>query len=360
MPFDRIAAIVLAAGEGSRMRSSRPKPLHHLCGRPMLQHIVDAVAGVLPESVVVVVGHRGDWVTKVMVELAPDGVPLSFVTQAEQLGTGDATAVGLTGLDEHEADVLVVPGDVPLIQSATLTALLATHRQSGAAATVLTTVLENPTGYGRIVRAKDGSIARIVEERDATSEQRALREVNTSIYCFKRTLLAPALRRLLPTNAQGEYYLTDVIEVLASAGHLVSSVVLEDQAEVAGVNDRNQLAEAERAMRRRINANWMARGVTMWDPEGTYIDADVELDPDVVIMPGVILRGSTTVGRDCELGPDVLLTNTVVGEGATVRSTTATLAIIGPEAEVGPYVELCSGSEVRRGDKVASTRVLGL
>ncbi len=360
MSFDRIAAIVLAAGEGSRMRSTRPKPLHHLCGRPMLQHIVDAVAGVHPASVVVVVGHRGDWVTKVMVDHAPEGVPLSFVTQSEQLGTGDATAVGLTGLDDDEADVLVMPGDVPLIKTETLAALLAAHRDSAAAATVLTTMLDQPTGYGRVVRAKDGSVARIVEERDATDAERAIREVNTSIYCFKRTLIAPALRRLQPTNAQGEYYLTDVLEVLASAGHLVSSVVLEDPTEVSGVNDRNQLAVAERAMRRRINAQWMARGVTMWDPDGTYIDADVELDPDVVIMPGVILRGATTVGRDCELGPDVLLTNTVVGEGATVRSTTATLAIIGPQAEVGPYVELCSGAEVAPGDKVASARVLGL
>ena len=360
MSFDRVAAIVLAAGEGSRMRSSRPKPLHHLCGRPMLQHIVDAVAGVGPQSVIVVVGNRGDWVTKVMVDLAPEGVPLSFVTQSEQLGTRDATAVGLTGLDDEEADVLVLPGDVPLIRTETLSALLAVHRERGAAATVLTTVLQDPTGYGRIVRAKDGSVARIVEERDASEDERSIREVNTSIYCFKRTLIAPALRRLSPVNAQGEYYLTDVVEVLASAGHLVASVRLDDEMEVSGVNDRNQLAVAERAMRRRINANWMARGVTMWDPEGTYIDADVILDPDVVIMPGVILRGSTTVGRDCELGPDVLLTDTVVGEGATVRSTTATLAVIGREAQVGPYVELCSGAEVASGDKVASTRILGL
>jgi bifunctional UDP-N-acetylglucosamine pyrophosphorylase/glucosamine-1-phosphate N-acetyltransferase len=326
----------------------------------MLQHIVDAVAGVSPHEVVVVVGHRGDWVTKVMTDRAPDGVPIRFVTQSDQLGTGDATAVGLTGLGDDEADVIVVPGDAPLIRTSTLAMLLSSHRSRGAAATVLTTVLDQPTGYGRVVRRKDGTVARIVEERDATSDERAIREVNTSIYCFKRTLLAPALRRLSPTNAQGEYYLTDVVEVLASAGHLVEAVVVEDPAEVAGVNDRNQLATAERAMRRRINAEWMARGVTMWDPEGTYIDADVELDPDVVIMPGVILRGATTVGRDCELGPDVLLTDTVVGEGAVVRSTTATLATIGSGAQVGPYVELCAGAEVTVDDKVASTRVLGL
>ena len=313
MREDPLAAIVLAAGEGSRMRSSRPKPLHHLCGRPMLQHIVDALAGLQPSAVVVVVGHRGDWVTKVMIDRAPSGIDLTFVDQPNQLGTGDAAGVGLTGLD-----------------------------------------LPDPTGYGRIIRNREGSVVRIVEDRDATAEERAVTEVNTSIYCFKRSLLTPALRRLQPSNVQGEYYLTDAIEVLAGAGHLVGSVIVDDAAEVAGVNDRGQLAEAERAMRRRINRQWLARGVTMWDPEDTYIDADVELDPDVVLMPGVILRGATTVASGAELGPDVLLTETVIGRGATVRSTTAEMAVIGDDATVGPYVSLPPGYEVPAGATVTA------
>lgn len=354
MREDPLAAIVLAAGEGSRMRSSRPKPLHHLCGRPMLQHIVDALAGLQPSAVVVVVGHRGDWVTKVMIDRAPSGIDLTFVDQPNQLGTGDAAGVGLTGLDDGEADVLILPGDAPLLRTETLATLVDVHRRSGAAATVLTAVLPDPTGYGRIIRNREGSVVRIVEDRDATAEERAVAEVNTSIYCFKRSLLTPALRRLQPSNVQGEYYLTDAIEVLAGAGHLVGSVIVDDAAEVAGVNDRGQLAEAERAMRRRINRQWLARGVTMWDPEDTYIDADVELDPDVVLMPGVILRGATTVASGAELGPDVLLTDTVIGRGATVRSTTAEMAVIGDDATVGPYVSLPPGYEVPAGATVTA------
>ncbi len=351
-----LSVIILAAGEGSRMRSSRPKPLHHLCGRPMIEHVVNAAAGTSPDRVVVVVGHRGDWVSKALIDRSPSGVELTFVEQPEQLGTGDAAAVGLTGVADPEADVLVLPGDAPLLRPETLRDLVATHRSSGAAATLLTAVVDDPTGYGRILRRKDGGVASIVEERDASAEERAVTEVNTSVYCFKRSLLAPALRRLHPTNAQGEYYLTDVISVLASAGHLVAAITVVDPTEVAGVNDRSQLADAERHMRRRINAVWMGRGVTMWSPEHTYIDCDVQLDPDVVLMPGVILQGATTVASGAELGPDVVLRDCVVGRGAVITSSTAEFATIGEHANVGPYVHLTGDDEVPAHGRVRPQR----
>lgn len=322
----------------------------------MLEHVVHAVAATSPDRIVVVVGHRGAWVTEALLDRAPVGTVLSFVDQPAQLGTGDAAAVGLTAVDEDEGDVLVLPGDAPLLRGATLAALVDQHRRSGAAATLLTAVVEDPTGYGRVLRSKTGAVVGIVEQRDASDDQRAVREVNTSVYCFDRSLLAPALRRLHPTNAQGEYYLTDVVEVLASAGHLVEAMVVDDAAEVAGVNDRRQLADAERAMRRRINAAWMERGVTMWNPDHTYVDCDVVLDPDVVLMPGVILKGSTTVAGGAELGPDVVLVDTVVGRGAVVRSSTAALATIGDDAVVGPYVELAPGDDVRSGARVRAPR----
>ena len=316
----RLSAVVLAAGEGTRMRSARPKPLHRLCGRPMVLHVLDALAELSVARVVVVVGHRAEWVTKTLIEHAPPGMAIEFVEQVEQRGTGDAMAVALTGLPDEEGDddgdVVVLPGDTPLLRPATLAALVHQHRVSDNAATLLTAELDDPTGYGRVVRGRDDSVARVVEHVDASDEELEVREINTSIYCFRRSVLAPSLRRLSPANAQGEHYLTDVVGVLYEAGHKVGSVLVDDTMEVAGVNDRAQLAVAEAELRDRINERWMRRGVTMWDPERTYIDVDVEIDPDVVMLPGVILQGSCVVGAHAELGPDVHLVDTVVGEGA--------------------------------------------
>ncbi len=220
--------------------------------------------------VVVVVGHRADWVTKTLMEHAPPGMSIEFVEQPEQRGTGDAMAVALTGLptdDDDDADVVVLPGDTPLLRATTLAQLVHAHRSSDAAATLLTAVLSDPSGYGRVVRGRDDAVARVVEHADATEEERAVDEINTSIYCFRRSVLAPALRRLSPANIQGEYYLTDVIEVLYEAGHRVTTLIVEDTMEVAGVNDRAQLAVAEAELRDRINERWMRSGVTMWDPQ---------------------------------------------------------------------------------------------
>jgi bifunctional UDP-N-acetylglucosamine pyrophosphorylase/glucosamine-1-phosphate N-acetyltransferase len=359
----QLSAVVLAAGEGTRMRSSRPKPLHRLCGRPMVLHVLDALAELSVSQVVVVVGHRADWVTKTLIEHAPPGMTIEFVEQVEQRGTGDAMAVALTGLPDDvgddDGDVVVLPGDTPLLRPASLAALVHHHRATDAAATLLTAVLDEPFGYGRVVRGRDDSVARVVEHADADDEERAVHEINTSIYCFRRSVLAPSLRRLSPSNSQGEYYLTDVVGVLYEAGHKVGSVVVEDTMEVAGVNDRAQLAVAEAELRDRINERWMRRGVTMWDPERTYIDVDVVLEPDVVLLPGVILQGSCAIGSHAEIGPEAHLVDTVVGEGAIVASSVCRRSVIGPDARVGPYAVLDEGSEVPAGAVVDRTDVAG-
>jgi bifunctional UDP-N-acetylglucosamine pyrophosphorylase / glucosamine-1-phosphate N-acetyltransferase len=331
------------------MRSERPKPLHLLCGRPMILHVLDAMAEVDVTRVVVVVGHRADWVTKTLVQHAPPSMQIEFVEQESQSGTGDALAVGLTGLpddDDEEEDVVVLPGDTPLLRPQTLAALVRYHRSEEAGATLLTAEVEDPMGYGRVVHGKDDVVCRVVEEVDATEEERAIIEVNTSIYCFRRSILAPALRRLTPANAQGEYYLTDAVSVLFSAGYRVQSLVLPDSMEAAGVNDRAQLAVAEAELRDRINERWMRRGVTMWDPERTYVDAEVQLTTDVSLLPGVILRGRCVIGEGSEVGPNCVLTDTVVGRRAVVTQSTCDRGTVGDGARVGPFCVVQPGAEV--------------
>jgi bifunctional UDP-N-acetylglucosamine pyrophosphorylase/glucosamine-1-phosphate N-acetyltransferase len=351
-----LSAIVLAAGQGTRMRSARPKPLHMLCGRPLVRYVIDAVAGGDATRTVVVVGFGADLVVKTLQE-DPGPVPLEFVEQRVQNGTGEAVAVGLTGLpdddvddpDADDGDVLVLPGDTPLIRPETLAALVVEHRLSGAACTLLTARMADPTGYGRVVRDKDGRVRRIVEQRDAVDAELAIDEINTSIYVFRRGLLAPALRRLTPDNAQGELYVTDVVGVLAEAGHLVVSLVAEDPDETQGVNDRAQLAVAEAELRRRTNERWMREGVGMVDPAATYVDTTVTLAPDVVLFPGTVLQGATVVGAGTEIGPATRLADTRVGERAKVNETVATRAEIGDGAVVGPFAVLEPGSQVGAG-----------
>ncbi|MGH9245647.1 MAG: bifunctional UDP-N-acetylglucosamine diphosphorylase/glucosamine-1-phosphate N-acetyltransferase GlmU [Acidimicrobiales bacterium] len=350
-PTRPLSAIVLAAGEGTRMRSARPKPLHLLCGRAMVLYVLDALRGCVVDRAVVVVGHGAERVTKKLQEAAPH-VSLEFVEQHFQRGTGDAVMVGLTASPEDDlddGDIVVLPGDTPLLRAETVANLVREHRLSGAACTILTAELDDPTGYGRVVRQKDGLVARVVEERDASREERTVREVNTSIYCFRRSVLAPALRRITPDNSQGEYYLTDVIEVLRTAGYAVVPVVAADAEETHGVNDRLQLARAEAELRRRTNEAWLRKGVTMVDPDRTYIDATVEIAPDVTLFPGVVLQGQTVIRHWAEIGPDTRLIDCVVGENARVEKTVGHDADIGDDADVGPFVFLPPGSRVQSG-----------
>ena len=348
-----LAAIVLAAGEGTRMRSSVPKPLHRICGRPLVLHVIDALAELSVERVVVV-GYRSAEVTKTLQAEAPPELRMEFVEQFRPLGTGDACAVGLTGFPEtyagvEDGDLVVLPGDAPLVRPATLAALVRAHRSSEAAATLLTARVGDPYGYGRVVRAKDGDVARIVEEADATDEERRIDEIATSIYCFRHGVLAPALRRLSPANAQGEYYLTDAVDVLHSAGYPVGSVVVADPGEAAGVNDRAQLAAAESQMRERINDRWMRRGVTMSDPRQTYLDSSVELAEDVTLLPGVVLEGATSIGRGAVVGPTCQLADCKVGAGARVIQTVGRQALVGDDARVGPFAVLEPGTRLAPG-----------
>jgi len=343
-----LSAVVLAAGEGTRMRSTRPKPLHLLCGRAMLLYVLDALGECDTRRAVIVVGHGAERVTKKLQEEAPDLV-LDFVEQHVQRGTGDAASVGLTvfpddDLDEEDGDVLVLPGDTPLLRPETVAALVATHRQAEAACTLLTARLDDPSGYGRVVRGKEGRVQRVVEQVDATDEEREIDEVNTSIYCFRRSLLAPALRRLSPENAQGEYYLTDVVEVLHTAGYPVVAMVAADPRETQGVNDRVQLAEAEAELRRRTNERWLRLGVTMLDPERTYIDATVQLAADVTLFPGTLLQGRCVIGAGAEIGPATRLVDCVVGSGAVVEHSVGRDAEVGDDAVVGPFAVLEPGS----------------
>lgn len=349
-----LVAVVLAAGEGTRMRSARPKPLHLICGRAMLLHILDGLAAVPVDSAVVVVGHGAERVTKKLEAEGPDDLRLRFVEQRVQRGTGDAATVALTAFheDDLDGDVLVVPGDTPLLRSGTLAGLVATHRATDAAATLLSAVVHEPRGYGRVVRRADGRVQRIVEEVDATAEERAITEVNTSVYCFRRSLLAPALRRLSPENRSGEYYLTDAVQVLHDAGHPVGAVVAPDPMEVVGVNDRVQLAAAEAELRARTNEAWMRRGVTMVDPARAYVDTGVTLGADVTIFPGVVLQGRTSIGPGVELGPGTRLVDCVVEEGAVLTETVGTDATVGAGAVVGPFAVLGPGERVAAGARV--------
>jgi bifunctional UDP-N-acetylglucosamine pyrophosphorylase/glucosamine-1-phosphate N-acetyltransferase len=332
------------------MRSDRPKPLHLLCGRAMLLYVLDALGDCAVRRAVIVVGHGAERVTKKLQEQEPD-LLLEFVEQHVQRGTGDAVGVGLTGfpddeLDLADGDLLVLPGDTPLLRSSTIAALVERHRSSDAACTVLTARMPDPTGYGRVVRGRDDRVVRIVEETDASPEERAVDEINTSIYCFRSSVLAPALRRLQPQNAQGEYYLTDVVGVLHDAGYRVLSYESGDPRESMGVNDRLQLASAEAELRRRTNERLLRQGVTMLDPGHTYVDATVEIGRDVTLFPGTLLQGHCVVGAGAELGPDTRLVDCVVGAGAVVEMASGRDAEIGARAVVGPFAVLEPGASV--------------
>ena len=339
------------------MRSKLPKPLHRLCGRPMVMWVLDALSGLDLSRVVVVVGHGSTRMAKELAEARSPMVPIEVVEQLVQRGTGDALSVGLTAFDDEGdlEDVIVLPGDTPLLRPGTLAELVKVHRHADVAATLLTARLDDPRGYGRVVRSRDGRVAGIIEEVDATDEERALNEVGTSIYVFRRSLLAPALRRLSPDNAQGEYYLTDVVAVLHDAGYPATSMVIADPTEASGVNDRHQLAAAEAVLRRRINERWMRAGVNMLDPGHTYLDSTVVLAPDVTLYPGTILQGSTRVATGAEVGPNTHLVNCSVGARARVQASSAEQVTIGEDATVGPFAWLAPGTVVAPGSVVRPT-----
>lgn len=342
----KVMAIVLAAGQGKRMKSKLYKVLHPVGGKPMVGHVLDTVKEAASERTVVVVGHGSEMVKSYLGETA------EFVLQEQQLGTGHAVQQAEKLLGSEDGETIVICGDTPLVQASTLRAMLELHENSGAAATIMSALFENPAGYGRIIRGKDGTVQRIVEHKDCTPEEAKVQEINTGTYCFDNRKLFAALSKVTNQNAQGEYYLTDVIGLLKEAGEIVQGYCTEDTAEAIGVNDRVALAEAERFMRERINRKHLLNGVTLIDPASTYIEASVQIGSDTVIYPGTVIRGTTVIGEDCVIGPSADLTNTVVHNGASIKYSVSVDAVIGEGSSVGPYANLRPGSKLGRDCKV--------
>jgi len=322
----------------------------------MVLYVLDAAAQENVRATIVVVGHDALWVEKEIGESTHAARHLTFVEQNEQLGTGHAVSVALPILDEAigdtDGDVVILPGDTPLLRRSSVARLLAVHRETNAALTVLGARVDDPTGLGRLIHGKDGTLERIVEERDASVAERRMNEINTSIMVVRQSLLGPALRRVDRQNAQHEYYLTDLVAVLHEMGHVTGSLMLDDAREGAGVNDRLQLSRDERVLRTRINEQWMSRGVTMWSPADTYIDADVELAAEVSLLPGTILRGHCRIARGAQIGPNAILRDVEVGENADVGTVEATRARIGADARVSSFVVLSPGADVATGEIV--------
>jgi bifunctional UDP-N-acetylglucosamine pyrophosphorylase/glucosamine-1-phosphate N-acetyltransferase len=345
----RRTVVVLAAGEGKRMKSATPKVLHPLLGRTLVGHVLAAAEAAQAGRTIVVVGHKADQVTEHLAEIAPAA---TTVLQARQNGTGHAVRLALEAAPDLAGTVVVLNGDVPLLRPATLEALVAAHEEARIGATVLAAEVADPSGLGRIVRDADGNLERIVEERDATPEQLALREINAGIYAFDAALLREALGKLSTDNDQGEEYLTDVFGLLAAVGHAVGVFVAGDADETLGCNDRAELASLRALLRDRVNTAWMRAGVSILDPSTTWIDVTVSLSPDAEIDQNTQLLGSTSVGAGAIIGPDSTLIDTVVGEGAVVLRTHSIGAQIGPDATVGPFSFLRPGTRLGRKAKV--------
>ena len=367
----QLITVILAAGEAKRMRSKRPKVLHHLCGRPLIAYAVNA-ARTLGSRVVVVVGRAAD---EVRAAVAPE-TGAGFVEQKERLGTGHAVLQARVACGEGPGALLVLPGDVPLLSDATLKRLVDHHVRTDAAATLLTALVPDATGYGRVVR-EQGRPVGIVEHRDATDVQRQIREIGTSVYCFDAARFWPALARVTPENEQSEYYLTDVIGILHRQGQRLEAVITEDPSECLGINDRKQLADLGGIMRRRILDRLMAGGVTVIDPATTYVDDTVTIGPDTVLHPGVILEGRTTLGAECVVNAGCHVTDTTLGDRVLLKpycvlasSTVEADAQLGPfchlrplshvgaKAKIGNFVEL-KKSRIGRGSKVPHLSYVG-
>ena len=338
------AAIILAAGEGSRMRSAKPKVLHEFAGRTFLSRVMGSVAALEPDTLAVVVHHQAERVAEAARSYQPD---VEIVHQDDIPGTGRAVQCAmaqLAGEGELDGPVLIAASDMPLLDSDTLSQLVDFHKRSGNGATVLTTRLDDPTGYGRIIRDRDGNVLRIVEQADANASELAVHEVNTSVYVFESDVLSSAIAALDSDNAQGEFYLTDALESANKSGS-VGAFIAPDPLSVEGVNDRVQLAALSRAHNRRVCEEWMRNGVTILDPETTWIEDEVRLSCDVTVLPGSFLQGHTVVGPEAVVGPYTTLIDATVDAGAVVERSRVQESHIGARTNIGPWTYLRAGNE---------------
>ncbi|MBQ1914834.1 MAG: bifunctional UDP-N-acetylglucosamine diphosphorylase/glucosamine-1-phosphate N-acetyltransferase GlmU [Selenomonadaceae bacterium] len=332
--MSNLVTVVLAAGKGTRMKSALPKVLHRVGGKHMLQHVLDAAKAAGAKRNIVVTGFGGETVREAI------GDQAEFVTQEEQLGTGHAVLQAKSLLEGETGTVMVLCGDTPLLTGELLKRLYDAHQEAGAKATVLTAIMPDPTGYGRIVHMADGSVEKIVEHKDATEEERKIKEINSGIYCFEAKELFSALGEVKNDNAQGEYYLPDVLEILRKQGKKIWAVATEDYESTFGINSRSQLAQAEKILRHRKNEELMAEGVTLMDPDTTFIDADVRIGRDTVIYPFTWIEGKSVIGENCELGPNVRLQNVTIGNGVTGQFTYAHDAVIDDGVILGQFVHI--------------------
>lgn len=340
----KLKAIILAAGAGTRMKSKLPKVLHKVCGQTMLGHVIDVAKSSKVEECIAVIGHGAKEVKE---SLAPE---VKTVLQEEQLGTGHAVMMAYDHIED--GTVLILCGDGPLITEETLNKIMDYHSQGGFKATVLTTDLTNPKGYGRIVRGEEGQLEKIVEEKDTTEAEKSITEINSGIYCFDGNVLKEALPRLKNDNAQKEYYLTDVLSIISNMGFKVGVYKTEEYEEIMAVNSREQLAEVEAIMRKRIAKKHMAGGVTLINPDHTYIEKTVSIGPDTIIYPGAILTGNTVIGEDCTIGQNSRIENSNIGNGVEVQNSTVINSNVGDFTTIGPYAYLRPNSNLGKHVKI--------
>ncbi len=342
----KISAVVLAAGRGVRMCSDLPKVAHKAAGKPMILHIVDIVRQAGIEDINVVVGHGREVVQQLLAQEKVD-----FVLQEQQLGTGHALLQAEKNIDPDSA-VIVLAGDTPLLRSSTIQELINFHQEQKSPGTILSAELSNPAGYGRVIRQADQSFSRIIEEKDATEEERQIREINSGIYCFQAGMVFELLQKINTNNAQGEYYLTDVLELIKNTQQTVNIIKVEDAQEIYGVNDRIQLAYVESILRKRKNLELMREGVTIMDPSSTFIDKDVQVKKDSIILPYTIIEGATLIGENCQIGPYSRISNSHIGDKVIIDSSRVNEARIGNQCSIGPYAYLRPQSELHDNVKV--------